>query len=181
MLRAMRRPWAALLAVVVMLAAPAGLASAQEGVSEWNAAYAAFAAKGQEIVDDFTVLFDPAWVAEWEADVDAMVAAAQAMAAAGIIDIAADVAAAAENARQGAENLVADQGTQLTAAYETFGELNAQVEEATAGMAVAPAPTGSAGLLDGSGGAPSALILVMAAFTALLLAAGRLATARRTV
>jgi hypothetical protein len=178
-MRAGMRRWASVLVLAGVLVAPTGVASADDGVAAWHAAHAGFMAKGAEIVADFTVLFDAAWVAAWEADLDAMEAAAAAMAAAGIIDVAADVAAAADAARSGAENLALDAGASLTAAYDTFGALHEQVAAATADMDVAPAPAGNAGLASVAGGASSALVLALAALAAFLVAGGRIGTGRR--
>lgn len=179
-MRAMIKRWTSVMALVAILSAPAGVVSAQDGVAAWNAAHAGFMAKGAEIVADFTVLFDAEWVATWEADLDAMEAAAAAMAAADIIDVTAEFAAAADEARSGAENLALDSGAQLTAAYETIGAIGDEVAAATADMDIEPAKAGNAGLASAAAGASGVLVLTMAAVAALVVAGGRLSTARRT-
>ncbi|MEX1022399.1 MAG: hypothetical protein WD058_04555 [Dehalococcoidia bacterium] len=191
-----RRLATAGLTVVTLLAVTTASVGAQAGaatsaIATWNAAHADFATKGEEIIADFTIIFDTAWMGEWQADLANMDAAAAAMGAAVptgtaaadalLTSVAGATAAATVAAQAGMDNIAGDSGASLTAAYSALGGIDADVQEASAllqaaGAPPAPADSGNAGLTPE--GTSLVLVLMAIGGTAAVLASGRFATAR---
>ena len=202
----MRAVTAATIAAVMLatvFAAPREEAQAQDyltavgtALGAWTAPYTDFAEKGQEIIDDFTVIFDMAWMAEWQADLDAMDAVAASLAAislpsdanadlvALIDEIAANVPDQTQAARDGMDNIAGDSGASLTAAYGALGDTTEQIAAAaalvqSAGGTVEPSSTGNAGLAAESS-TPAATFALLALLAIALVGGARVATERVT-
>ena len=189
------------LTLTFTLATPRSEVQAQDYLAQlgtafgaWSGPYADFAEKGEEIVEDFTVIFDMAWMAEWQGDLAAfndVAAALGAMSlpsdadstlAALIAEIAADVPGQTEAAQDGMDDIAGDAGASLTAAYTALGATAAKVAEAAAlvqaaGGTVEPSSTGNAGLI-GESSTSAATLALLALFAIALVGGARLATER---
>ena len=189
------------LLLATVLIAPRQEAQAQDYLADLGTAlgafsgpYADFAEKGEEIVDDFTVIFDAAWMAVWQGDLAAFNDIASALGAmslpsdadssltALIAEIASDIPGQTEAAQAGMDGIAGDAGASLTAAYRALGATAAKVAEAaalvqSAGGTVEPSSTGNAGLVGES--STSTATLALFALVAIALVGGaRLATQR---
>ncbi len=184
------------------LAVPRSEAQAQDYLTElgtalggWAAPYADFAEKGEEIIDDFTVIFNADWMAVWQGDLasfDSVASAvgavtlpsdADAALAALIAEIAADVPDQTAAAQTGMDDIATDAGASLTAAYTALGGSDLKVTEAialveAAGGTVAPGGTGNAGLAAAASSSSAATFAVLALFALALVGGARLVVVR---
>jgi hypothetical protein len=201
----MRVTTAATIAAVMLatvFAAPREEAQAQDYLTEvgtalagWTAPYTDFAEKGQEIIDDFTVIFDTTWMGEWLADLDAMDGVAASLGAISlpsdadaslvslIDEISSNVPDQTQAAREGMDNIAGDSGAALTAAYGELADTTDQIAAAAAlvqsagGDVPEPSSSGNAGLATGSS-TPAATFALLALLAIALVGGARLATER---
>ena len=184
------------------LVVPRSEAQAQDYLTElgtalgvWAAPYADFAEKGQELLDDITVIFNTEWQDVWSGDLasfDSVASAigavslpsdADAALAALIAEIAEDVPDQTAAAQAGMDDISGDSGAALTAAYTALGGSDLKVTEAialveAAGGTVAPGGTGNAGLAAAAGSSSAATFAVLALFALALVGGARLVVVR---
>jgi hypothetical protein len=192
------------------LAVPRSEAQAQDYLTElgtalggWAAPYADFAEKGEELVDDVAVIFNPDWMAVWQGDLasfDSVASAigavtlpsdADAALAALIAEIAGDVPDQTAAVQTGMDDITVNSGASLTAGYIALSGSDLKVTEAIALVeasggtvapgdtgTVAPSDTGNAGLAAAAGSSSAATFGVLALFAFALVGGARLVVVR---
>jgi hypothetical protein len=184
---------------LAVLAVPRSEAQAQDYLTElgtalggWATPYADFAEKGQELLDDVTVVFNTEWQDVWSGDLAAFDSVAAAVGAvslpsdadatlAGLVgEIATDTSAETATIQTAMDDLDADA---IAAGYAAIGAIDAKVTEAIAlveasGGTVAPGDTGNAGLAAAAGSNSAATFGVLALFALALVGGARLVVVR---